>query len=384
MADGNYDVVPLTTSGDRTITDDGTGIDQIYFIDAVFSQPAEIRLGWTVVSGVSTSASAFYFNAQGAGIRLVVNGQIENARGSNGRDFVSGNELDNELWGDQNQIERGGDDTVSGGLGNDTLIGGVGADLLDGGGDDDLIYGDEGADTISGGAGVDTILGDTGADSLSGGGDLGDTINYVFSDARVVVKITFGTVTTGRGGDAQGDRLSGFTDVIGSSLDDVLTDTVKREVAFGGNANLFDGAFGNDKLVLGGGNDTGKGGEGNDTIIGGAGADKLYGGLDADRFVFRATNESKAGAAGRDVIFDFSHAEGDEIDLRGIDAVAGGANNAFTFIGSASFSGAAGELRFETTANGIIVQGNVNAGTAPDFSVLLRGVSVIEAGDFLL
>ena len=49
-----------------------------------------------------------------------------------------------------------------------------------------------------------------------------------------------------------------------------------------------------------------------------------------------------------DVISDF--ADGDLIDLSGIDAIEGGGNDAFTFIDGASFSGTAGELRYSETS----------------------------------
>ena len=73
----------------------------------------------------------------------------------------------------------------------------------------------------------------------------------------------------------------------------------------------------------------------------------MTGGTGADRFVF--TNSLDSPSAGSfDIIHDFSHAEGDKIDLRGIDAnLSPRGNQAFTFIGTKAFSGKLGELRVE-------------------------------------
>ncbi len=54
------------------------------------------------------------------------------------------------------------------------------------------------------------------------------------------------------------------------------------------------------------------GGLGADVLAGGAGDDQLGGGRHADRFVFSAAG------FGHDTIADFSAAEGDRIDLRGL------------------------------------------------------------------
>lgn len=89
----------------------------------------------------------------------------------------------------------------------------------------------------------------------------------------------------------------------------------------GGGADVVTGAAGDDTLrgydgddVLDGGTgcDRIAGGEGDDTIDGGAGDDALVGRLGADLFVF-------GDAFGRDIVRDFSHAEGDRLQF----AVAG-------------------------------------------------------------
>ena len=131
------------------------------------------------------------------------------------------------------------------------------------------------------------------------------------------------------------------------------------------------------------GNDSLFGTKNNDTIVGGLGKDTLTGDSGADVFKFNSSNETGTTTKTRDVITDFKHSEGDKIDLSGIDAnskLAG--DQAFKFIGSKSFSGAAGELRLDSTNH--ILYGNVNSDKVPDFAIQLNGVSSLVVGDFVL
>ena len=88
-----------------------------------------------------------------------------------------------------------------------------------------------------------------------------------------------------------------------------------------------------------------QGWNGNDMLLGGRGADTLSGGAGADTFLYAGTIHSLVGA-GADRITDFSHAQGDKIDLALIDAntIAAG-NQAFSFIGAGLYTGVAGQLR---------------------------------------
>jgi Glycosyl hydrolase family 12/RTX calcium-binding nonapeptide repeat (4 copies) len=152
-------------------------------------------------------------------------------------------------------------------------------------------------------------------------------------------------------------------------------------------ADTIQGGRGADRLAGGDGADVVLGGAGNDWIRGGAGADKLYGGsgLDhvlggagADRFVW---TDLQSG----DVIRDFSHAAGDRIDLRGIDAnSARTGNQAFDFIGTAGFSGQRGELRTVTAGNGTRIAGDVDGDGRADLVMMLQDGVRLQAGDFQL
>ncbi|MGO1075572.1 beta strand repeat-containing protein [Inquilinus sp. CA228] len=232
----------------------------------------------------------------------------------------------------------GGDaqgDTLSGienltgsNIGGDTLTGGSGANVLSGWGGDDRLYGGAGADRLDGGSGVDFT-------------------SYYNSSAAVRANLAAGTAS---GGAAQGDVLASIENVNGSSFDDTLTGSSA--------ANALGG--------LGG----------RDTLTGGAGADS---------FIYKATSESAVGA-NADRITDFSHAQGDRIDLSLIDANGGGLGNAaFTFIGTGLFTGVAGQLRYAVTSPGVTtIAGDVNGDGTSDFHIALTGNLTLVAGDFVL
>ena len=384
MANDIY-VIDLLATGIPTVfvTDDGTGRDWLDF-NGVYTAPTLVTLSYPFPGGVSLSASGFYYSSGNTGHSLVVNGLIENVRGSDGNDSIVGNEANNILYGDQTAAGAGRSDTISGGDGADTLYGGAGGDTLSGDNGRDWLLGGTGADTISGGAGLDTVSGGAGADSMSGGANVGDTVSYATSTAAVRVNLTFGDTTTGSGGDAAGDRINGFMDVVGSAFADVLRDTVSGTVAFGGNDNTFYGGMGRDTLYMGGGDDRAFGGAAADLLYGGLGADTLTGGSGADYFAFRARTDSTVTLDGRDTITDFRHGDADRIDLRNLDAIAGGANNAFRFIGTDAFSDTAGELRIRDTGTGFVVLGDVNGDGTADFAILVQNVTSLIRGDFVL
>ncbi len=401
MANNTY-VLDLQVTGAElvTIKDDGTGTDAIT-VQGLYAQPVEISLCYTVEAGQTATAEAMYFDANNLSHMLVISGLIENASGSNGMDVIQGNEIANLIFGDAGRVGPGAEDTLSGGLGNDTIYGGAGADAIDGNEDNDLLFGDAGNDTISGGVGVDTIEGGAGADSLNGGGDAGDTLSYATSPAAVQITLTFGMTTSGSGGDAAGDTITGFLNVVGSAYADRIEDTDKTTLANGANDNTFYGGNGPDMLLLGGGDDAGYGGNGNDimvgefgndTLFGGDGADLLRGaggrdiltgGPGADRFVFRTATDSTVDAKARDTITDFSTADGDKIDLSSIDA-------ALSLVGdqafhlTTAFHGIEGELRIVIHNGNLVVTGDINGDRLPDFAILVQNLASLSASDFVL
>jgi hypothetical protein len=214
-----------------------------------------------------------------------------------------------------------GVNTIQGGDGADVIEGKAGADLLDGGagidtvsyesstigvtvsletgtgaigdatgdrisgfenllGSDhaDTLTGDASANNIQGGSGDDIIEGKAGADMLDGGVGK-DTVSYAGSTAGVTVSLASGI---GMDGDASGDRLSNFENIIGSDYADTLT----------GDA---------------GDNDIRGGASGDILKDGGGGNDIFTGGLEADSFIISPSK-------GTVTITDFNGAE-DKIDL---------------------------------------------------------------------
>ena len=155
-------------------------------------------------------------------------------------DLVAGSYNDGGLVFDMTGIEH-----VTGGSGDDVFTGDDAANRL---------TGNAGNDSLTGGGGVDTITGGTGADSLDGGADI-DTLSYAGSALGVTV---FLALNTAAGGDAAGDTITGFENLIGSGQNDTLVGT--------SGDNVIDGAGGDDVIQGFTGTDTLRGGAGNDTI----------------------------------------------------------------------------------------------------------------------
>jgi Ca2+-binding RTX toxin-like protein len=263
---------------------------------------------------------------------------VENVIGSAFSDTIAGNAAANAMAG------LAGADRLYGALGDDTLSGGAG---------DDALSGQEGADLLAGGEGNDGLAGGAGADILQGGNGI-DVAKYETSAAAVTVDL----LSLGQGGDAAGDAYSSIENALGSAHNDRLTGTAGANALWGMN--------------------------GADVLTGGGGADALKGGLGADRFVYRAAADSTAAA--RDSINDFSHAEGDRIDLAAIDADGNGANGdtAFTFIAGGAFTGAGHEVRVVASGGVQFVQADLNGDKVADMVIAVVSAATLVAGDFML
>ena len=234
---------------------------------------------------------------------------------------------------------------LNGTSGNDRLIGTARNDSLNG---------RSGNDTLVGGAGDDVYFVDTAKDRVietarHGTDEVRSSVSYTLSDHVERLVLTGSADLAGRGNDLA-NRLTGNA-----------------------GANRLDGKAGADTLV---------GGAGNDVLIGGVGADILTGGRGADRFVFSAVTDSTRSA--QDRILDFEQGR-DLIDLSDLDAsLQARGNQAFSFIGAASFSGASGELRAVSTATDSFVQADLNGDRVADFSLRIAGSLVLKEGDFVL
>jgi Ca2+-binding RTX toxin-like protein len=180
-------------------------------------------------------------------------------------------------------------------------------------------------------------------------------------------------------GGADGDQMYG---------DEVASAVVGNDTMNGGGGN--DGVYaggGDDDASGGAGDDTVWGDEGNDRLDGDGGDDDLYGelgrdvqfgGNGADTFHFLSLADSVKGKDA-DIVRDFSHKEGDLIDLSVIDAKEGGADNAFKYIGDDAFTGKKGQLRFDNRK----LTGDTDGDGKADFMIKID-VAKLVAGDFVL
>lgn len=178
---------------------------------------------------------------------------------------------------------------------------------------------------------------------------------------------------------------AGNDDMTGAGGDDRISGGNGNDVLRGGaGSDRLIGGAGDDVLEAGSGpRDVLSGGAGNDRLIGGTGYDALYGDAGADRFVFTA--DELTGPQGRlDArIVDFSRVAGDRIDLSMIDAIDGGSDDAFTFIGTAAFTGAAGEIRIAEENGQRYLHGDTNGDGQVELVVRIDGDAPIVT-DFIL
>ena len=125
------------------------------------------------------------------------------------------------------------------------------------------------------------------------------------------------------------------------------------------------------------------GGDGADVLTGGGQGDTLFGGKVADHFVFSALGDSMG--AGFDTIQDFEKGS-DLISLFAIDAVLGGADDAFRFIGTQAFSNTGPEVHYQlNTADGTtLIQVNMSGSVSADFQIVLNGLYDLTADSFVL
>jgi hypothetical protein len=351
------------------------------------------------------------FGASNAGATYVIYGRADPMTlvGGGGADTLIGGAAGDSLsgLGGQDVLEgRGGNDNLDGGDMSDLLSGGDGEDSLLGGAGGDILYGDNGDDDLGGGAGGDKLFGGLGQDEL--GGDEGNDR----LDGGEASDVLFGGAGNdyldgGLGGDMMVgedgndiylvDDLGDLTvegvgwgyDIVHTALDGwVLGLEIEGLALQGGGdisgtgnglANNIQGNSGRNSLRGGAGTDTLNGNDGDDIIVGGEGGDLLRGGLGADSFrvdhAFGSTLET-------DQVYDFSTAEGDLIDLSGIDAIAGGADDAFTLV--AGFSKAAGQMTL-TFAGGITtLKLDVNGDGKADYQMKVNGDVTGDSAGWLL
>ncbi len=124
------------------------------------------------------------------------------------------------------------------------------------------------------------------------------------------------------------------------------------------------------------------GGSAGDTLIANEARNVLTGNGGADTFRWYASGDAGSGAQA-DVLADFVRGA-DRIDLSNIDAVAGGSDNAFAFVGTAAFSSTAGELRYLVEGANLRVQGDIDGNGLADFELVVNNQALLAGSDFIL
>ncbi len=282
------------------------------------------------------------------------------------------------------------------------LVGGPRNDLLTGTTKDALINGGRGVDTAR-------VLGTDGDDDLAVGRNIAvdDPGLYVFGDGLygddrvqienverlevfggdgddtlVVSDLVYGTdVIFGRGSvPVQGVDLITF---YGGRGDDTL------DAAQSDGSVVAHGGVGKDTLLGSTLADRLFGGSGDDVLQGGGGTDRLRGGAGDDAFVYLDVADAPiVGGRAGEQITDFSPGQ-DVIDLSAIDAVLGGGDDAFRFLGSRSPDVQllqSGDLYYdpeERALKGFVGEEGL-IGYEPNFAIALPGVAALSEGDLIL
>lgn len=398
--------------------------------DTISAQGLGVEFNINLNDAPLTGENAGGFVSSGDGIRggfTIANGVvIEAAIGGRMNDSIIGNEADNTLTG------GGGNDTIDGGTGNDKAVfSGVKANytVVDLGGGTYRVtdnVGGEGVDQLTNieilqfsdgvfGANSPPVavndivtIDDTKLWTISGilnndsdpNGDaislssllsvspnaaasvVGDKINveykgpdltgddtatisivYQIADANGATASATLTVTVEDGDDSTSLNL-----VRGNGRNNVLAGT--------GQADLMLGLKGTDRISAG---------AGDDVLVGGIGNDRLSGQAGADTFRFDAIADSPWVDGKFDTINDFNRAEGDKIDLSGIDANRVLADQQrFTFVGKSSTYSDIGELDYWIEDGHTYIYGYVDADRKPEFFISVRGEVELVEEDFIL
>jgi Ca2+-binding RTX toxin-like protein len=377
-------------------------------VDAVFTRAAYYVLQSNVENLTFVAASGDF-----TGIGNMLNNAIE---GGAGNDYLIGDAGDDTLYG------HGGLNTLQGGTGNDSYfvetsgdtvyeLAGEGTDTVftqaqvytlasnvenlrtagvtdhltwTGNASDNLIVGGSISDTLNGLGGNDIL--DSGFGGNNGGnrlvGGTGDDTYRIQDATDQVVELA------GEGNDTVEVRyVNEYT--LGANVENLVVffnngqrnywqgNALDNHMTGGAGSDTLSGLAGADVINGGGGADFISGGDGNDIVNGGAGPDELSGGTGADRFVFGDPSQ-------QDMVHDFSHAEGDKVDVSQLLAQAG-------YTGSDPF--ADGYLRivalpatpqFEAfTRLEFDSDGAAGPGSFVDVALFRGGTAVITPQDFI-
>lgn len=205
--------------------------------------------------------------------------------------------------------------------------------------------------------------------------DAGGSDSIVGGDNGNIIDLREASLETAKGGGgwiSYGEGIhGGFTIANGVVIENATGGNGVDLLRGNGSANLLSGEAGADRLF---------GLDGDDTLQGGGGRDLLNGGLGADTFAFLLLSDSVAGE-NRDAILDFVRGT-DRIDVSAIDAIAGGADDAFVLDTDSTF--AVGEIRQSVVGSKLILQFNTEGDETPEMSIEVNGTVNLTTGDFIL
>lgn len=381
--------------------------------------------GFSTSSTISLVAGTFSdCNQMTSNISIAYTATIENAIGGTANDTITGNNAVNLLQGGR------GNDTITGGGGNDIAVfAGMFANYT-------IVSNGTGGYTVTDNVGTDgtdtltsiEILRFSDRDVADGGSSTTAPVlasALVDQDAALDTIFTF-TVPSGAFTDPNGDALTYSATLTGggalpswlsfnattrtfagtpdsgdvATLSIVVTasdgtetasDTFEIDVG-GGSADVFgtiaiDDLVGNDASQTFwalGSNDTVQAGGGNDTIYGGAGGDRLWGKAGADTFAYNRVGESQYRNDKFDIIKDFDIAEGDMIDLSGVDANIRGGKQAFRFAGDGDGWAKRGQFDYLIDGDTTYIYGYTDRDRNPDFFIQIDGAVALTAANFIL
>ncbi|OYU36501.1 matrixin family metalloprotease [Novosphingobium sp. PASSN1] len=355
------------------LIDSGAGGDTIYGDDGDDTINAVVTAGSVTVSlkgGNGNDALALILKTSSPAFTI---------NGGTGKDTLTiyaGSALDLDLSGSKlasTKVTNVETVDIKGSEFGDHIIGSNGTDLIEGFGGNDTIFGLGGDDLLT-----DDVISATSPVAINAG-DGDDTLWITLPDqaptrlSRLMLD----------GGDGYDDLLIDYNG--SKSLIFSLADSIKAGSSLTGieHYSILAGP-GDDRLTGSRGNDFIDGQDGNDILRGGKGSDGLKGGSGADTFVF-FVGDSAAKHFDADGIIDFNHAQGDRIDLSGIDAVrSSSGDQAFAFIGTKPFT-AAGQIHVvDSIVNGLYIEGDTNGDGKADFSINVRGAPALLLADFIL
>ena len=370
-ATGNTLNNTLTGNAGNNILDGGAGADTMvggagndtYFVDNTADVTTEAASAGTdtVMSTITRTLGTNLENLTLLGTAAI------NSTGNTQANVLTGN---------------AGNNVLTGGAGNDTLIGGLGDDsyVLDVAADVVIENLNAGTDTVQIGvtyalsANVENLT-LTGTSAING---TGNTLDNVLAGNSAANLLTGGagndTYIVGTG-DTTVEAASAGIDTVQSAIAWTLASNVENLTLTGTSAVSATGNTGHNVLV---------GNSAANTLTGNAGNDTLTGGAGSDIFVLGSLADSGVGAGNRDIIADFLSGA-DKISFVGIDANTAVANDqAFAFIGTSAFSGAAGQLRYGLVSGYTVMEGDVNGDMLADFQLQLTGTQTLLATDMVL